>query len=998
MAVTPGIDPQTWHGPGCTVILTSLDNDLTGRATVGEAQVTAVPSGAVGTPRTLVISVACSASRVQVDTGVGASTCQVTVALDRAPPSGQPLHWTTTGDAAAAWDAIRSLRRGALEASDGAGLAVAVDEDGLGSMPLEHSARDAAIDTPWFAWSNGPLACVMASGTDAGESFWDLAVVRRTGDASEWCVAYRALAYLGPGPMGRGVNEGTPEGRRFSLVALATASVARSDWDGGAKEVTASGAQIGATKDPTTPDKPTSPIRSDATTSLGNHLGSTPEVTGTWGILSSTWARPVINALDAIDGAIQRSAFGGARLPWALFWTGILIYVVTRLWGVSNYPIAFDGDEAGIVVLGRALLEGGFRDGLGIWFPIFFAYPNWNPDVGVYVHLAASSLFGVSVTVARTTSALLTVPAPIALAAALRWGFGSRGWWLAPYVLSALPIWFHLSRSAYDSATWVTFFACSVAAYFRYRFHDPKWALQFVAASLLTFYSNAVAHLFAAMLGAAVIAIDWRYHVANWRAWRTPLTLALAGMVPLATFLAKNPGYLAQRLSSTHPHWGDGTKSLAETATAQIRAAAIALNPMVWFVSENRGRFVDVTGYHNYYPGTMPLLPWWVGALVAGGVLVIWMPQFRGRRALLISLLAMSIAPTAISRFAPTRSLAAIVPIVLLALYWADGVLPRNRRIALLAGLAAATVSTSSAFLTLGQALTTQAHRVQDFGGYGIQWGSKEVFALVNQRLRSTPGARVMVTTDWTWGGHHFIKFFVDKHELAAGRVFLGSLETILKSREPWGPELWAILSPAQLDFLRERMRLGASEGAGSRVVDVSVTDTIDHPDGTPGFVMVRMREASNIASILAAERAAANRPTYSDMRVDGEVARVGTTAIDDGFVEPVLNNVPNALVRFAGPNPTVLDVSYPTTRPVSAIRMVLGAGMWKVTARLSGQGPGLAIDVSGTGEPEGPNSVVNLVVGKSPFQARRIVYEILQPNASEDDSTVHLYSVEVRP
>ena len=96
MAVTPGIDSQTWHGPGCTVILTSLDNDLTGRATVGEAQVTAVPSGTVGTPQTLVISVACSASRVQVDTGVGASTCQVTVALDRAPPSGQPLDRKST--------------------------------------------------------------------------------------------------------------------------------------------------------------------------------------------------------------------------------------------------------------------------------------------------------------------------------------------------------------------------------------------------------------------------------------------------------------------------------------------------------------------------------------------------------------------------------------------------------------------------------------------------------------------------------------------------------------------------------------------------------------------------------------------------------------------------------------------------------------------------------------------------------------------------------------
>ena len=136
------------------------------------------------------------------------------------------------------------------------------------------------------------------------------------------------------------------------------------------------------------------------------------------------------------------------------------------------------------------------------------------------------------------------------------------------------------------------------------------------------------------------------------------------------------------------------------------------------------------------------------------------------------------------------------------------------------------------------------------------------------------------------------------------------SLETILKSREPWGPDLWAILSPSQLDFLRERMRAGATEGSGSRVVEVSVTDEIAHPDKTPGFVMVHLREASNIRDILAAERALANRPTYSDMTIEGQIARVGTTSIDDGLVEPVLNRAPNALVRFVGPNPTVLDVA----------------------------------------------------------------------------------------
>ena len=993
------IESRAWHGPGCTVVVSEPEDLDASKPLLVDHRVTDVPPAADGTPRTLVIAVTCSARAEQGTSPETGASCHFAIALDREPPSQPHVRWATIGDVATAWDAVLALRGGDLEAELATGIAVAMDGDALGSMPLESSALRASIGTPWFAWSNGSLACAIASGTDAGESFWDFTVVRNAGIGLGWRVAFRAMAYVAAERVTSDSLKLEPPASRLNLAALASTSEART-----ADRSQADDSHLGvrsseddklgltprgyeeASPNPENLNEPER--RTDA-----NQRGPLEHPN-----LATRAMSPVFAAIDSVDSAIQRSAIGGDRLSWVLFWSGLLVYILTRLLGIADYPLAFDGDEAGIVVLGRALRESGFRDGFGIWFPIFFAYPNWNPDVGVYVHLASSSLFGVSVTVARTTSALLTIPAPVALAAALKWGFGSRGWWLAPYVLSALPIWFHLSRSAYDSATWVSFFACAVAAYFRYRFRDPSWALQFVAASLLTFYSNAVAHLFAVLLGVVVMLVDWRYHVANWRAWRVPLALALAGLVPLLTFLAKNPGYLVQRLSSTHPHWGDGSRALLETISAQSRAGAIALNPMVWFVAENRGRYVDVTGYHNYYPGTLPLLPWWVGVLVAVGLIAVWLPAFRGRRTLLLALLAMSIAPTAISRFAPTRSLAAVVPVVLLSITWADAVLPRGSRVAFVAGAIAIVVATTSSLLTLGQALTSQSTRVQDFGGYGIQWGSKEVFALVNQRLRATPGARVMVTTDWTWGGHHFIKFFIGKQDLAAGRVFLGSLETILKSREPWGPELWAILSPSQLEYLTERMRVSASEGTGSRVVEVSVTDAIAHPDGSPGFVMVRMREAASVAAILAAERAASIRPTYSDLTVDGAPARVGTTAIDDGFVEPVLNHAPNALVRFSGPNPTIVDVTYTTTRPISSIRLVLGAGMWKVTARLSGKGASSVLAVTGIGEQDGPNSIVNLVVGNSPFETQRIVYEILQPNASEDDSTVHLYSVEVRP
>ena len=947
---------------------------------------------AAGLPRSLVVAVSLAAPAPSGLTAPSpAMECQIAAAMDSCPPVGLPWRWQTAGDSAAAWDALRALRLGEIGTDAATGVAAALDIDGVATVPLEAAACGSSITTPWYVWSNGHFAVVVASGVDGDEPFWDIVVVQRLSASKRWSVAFRASAYIASAVTASVTSDPTRVETPLRFADLVVSPIAQ---------------PVGMLRAEDYPVRPTptaaeASADSSSTTDDESRESEVPSATTLESNAPTPWARvlePVQRGVDALDAAIQQSPVGGPRLPWALFWGGILVYLITRLWGVTNYPLAFDGDEAGIVVLGRALLDGGFRDGYGIWFPIFFAYPNWNPDVGVYVHLLASSVFGVSVTVARVTAVVLSVPAPFALAGALRWGFTARGWWLAPYVLSALPIWFHLSRSAYDSATWVAFFACAVAAYYRYRYHDPAWALQFVGASLLTFYSNAVAHLFAVLLTGAALVIDWSYHREHWRAWRVPAGLGLVGLLPLLTFLTKNPEYLSQRLNSTHPHWGDGTKPILETLIAQAQAAAISLNPMVWFVSENRGRYVDVTGYHNYYPGTMPLLPWWVGLSVLIGLICLWLPAFKGRRALLLSLLVMSIAPTAISRFAPTRSLAAIVPIVLLSVYWADAVLPSGRRVGLVVGAASLVVTTASAFVTLNQALTTQSTRVQDFGGYGIQWGSKEVFALANQRLRTTPDARVMVTTDWTWGGHHFMKFYVDRQDIVAGRVFLGSLETLLKAREPWGPELWAILSPAQLDFLRERMRIGAAEGTGSRVVEAAVTDSIPHPDGSPGFVMVHLREASNIAGILAAERAAANRPTYSDMTVDGQVVRVGTTSVDDGVVEPVLNHAPNALVRFVGPNPTVIDVSYPTVRPVSGIRLVLGAGMWKVTAHLSGQGPGAALDVTGTGEQDGPNSVVNLNVGGSPFETRRIVYEILQPNATEDDSTVHLYAVEVRP
>lgn len=707
--------------------------------------------------------------------------------------------------------------------------------------------------------------------------------------------------------------------------------------------------------------------------------------------------RPFVAAIARVESMIQGSPIGGTRLAWTGFWFGMVVYAVTRLWRIDAYPISFDGDEAGIVALSQRLLDARFRDGFGILFPIFFPYPNWNPDVGVYVHLVTSSLFGVSVTVARATAVLLSAPTPIAIAITLKIALRNRAWWLAPLVVAALPMWFHLSRSAYDSATWVAFYACFICSYFLYRYKHPRFAWLIVLFGALTFYSNSIAHLiiFASII--TFIGIDFSYHRRHLRRWRFPFIGAIVALLPLLNFLTKNPGYLASRTNSAHPFWASNSPALIDVGVLMARSFLNALDPRVWFSGIERTKYVDVTGYHNYYPGTMPLLPLWLAPFVVVGVACLALNRFRAYRWQISAMLAVTLSPALIARFAPTRSLAVVVPVTILAIVGID-LVPRALRHARLVGaLMFLAVATTGSSMVLQEALTTQSTRRQDYGGYGIQWGSQYVFKMVNAQLESTPGSRVMVTTDWNWGGHHFINFFISKMDRAAGRVFLGSLDTLIHGQEPWGPELWAVMSPAQLEALDEYIANPKGATGRPRITSDQVTAKVLYPDGTPGFLMVRLVEAADVRAMLAAEREARRKLSFVTVAVDGERAVVGYTNLDDGAIAPVFARADGALARLAGPNPAVLDVAFGNPRPVRTIRLTVGASLWRVTAQVFPKDGSAEVKKSGEGVADGGNSVVQINLDAAVQDAARVRLEIIQLNAADEDSTVHIYRVEFR-
>ena len=116
-------------------------------------------------------------------------------------------------------------------------------------------------------------------------------------------------------------------------------------------------------------------------------------------------------ATQELGQATRQAAPGYITLGGLLFMLACGVYVFTRLYHVVDYPIYFFGDEAAQVLFGERLIENGFRDAHGVWFPMYFeeAASRWTPLVSVYFQAAALSLFGKSVFVTRATAGLVSL-------------------------------------------------------------------------------------------------------------------------------------------------------------------------------------------------------------------------------------------------------------------------------------------------------------------------------------------------------------------------------------------------------------------------------------------------------------------------------------------------------------------------------------------------------------------------------------------------------------
>lgn len=609
------------------------------------------------------------------------------------------------------------------------------------------------------------------------------------------------------------------------------------------------------------------------------------------------------------------------RLPSILLGLALVIYLVTRLIGLTDFPVYFFTDEAVQTVLAADLVRDGFRGYNGEFLPAYF--PNgsmYNLSLSVYVQVLPYLWFGKSVFVTRAVPAIISLLAALSAALLLRRGFGSPYGWGAALLLTVMPAWFLHSRTAFEAALAVTFYAVFLYAYLRYRQGETAWIYAAVSAAALTFYSYSPAQMVMAVLSLFLLISDWRYHWQQRR--RLLLALGLAALLglPYVRFRIEHPGETLRHLTLLNSYWLSDRTPLQKLGI-YFGEYLHGLSPLYWFVPQS-GELIRhvMKGYGHLGWVSLPLI-------LIGLVRTLRHVRRSEYRLILLAALA---APSgaALVQLGITRALFMVIPAALLGglgleslIQWLAGRLqkrwPRpNWQVGL--SVVVFLILTLTAFAMLQDALTNAPYWSSDYGLSGLQWGARQVFAEVRDYLNDNPGVDLVVSPSWANGTDVIARFFFDDPL----PFRLGSIEGYLNEYQPLAENTRFVMIPEEWQKVQE----------SNKFSDIVVERTLNYPNGKTGFYFVRLRYVENAQQLFEQEKQERRALQEKVIRLqDGTLLNVRYSRLDMGEIEHAFDGMPGTLIRTLEANPLVLNLLFDQPQTLQSLTARIGGVPGKV-------------------------------------------------------------------
>jgi hypothetical protein len=651
----------------------------------------------------------------------------------------------------------------------------------------------------------------------------------------------------------------------------------------------------------------------------------------------------------------RRAADAFAKIPLArvLMLLALVLYISTRLVGITRWPIYFFTDEAVQQNFAAELVKGGGTWHDGTFLPTFFENAGqYEMNFSVYAQVLPYLLFGKSEFVARGVSAVITLFGALALGLALQKVFRLPHAWAGVFFLSITPAWFLHSRTAFESAEAVSLYLLFLLFYWLYRSDNPRNIFPCLLFGALTLYTYSPAQLVMLATGILLLLSDAGYHIKHWRSTLGGAVFLGLLSIPYDFFLAQHPGGNQQQLAILNSYWLRDIP-VWEKLSIYMGDYLRGLNPAYWFLPEQEPIVRHMMlGYGHLLWAAFPLT-------LLGFALTLWNIRDSRFRVILIALLA---APTgaALVGITITRALFMVVPAAIcttLGAVWVVVLLERHRGD--LPGYLAAWRDVSRSLLNrlhlpragadhayyrfidrglpragLGIALFLALAAVnlymtwdalangplwyRDYGLYGQQYGGSQLTGAMSDYLFRHPETRFIVSPDWANGTDEIMNFFLpEKFPFQ-----MGGIDSYLNKIQKITPDDVVIVTP-------EELVRAAQSGLFANIQAVQV---LLWPDGRTGFYFLRLQYAERATTLLALQKAELAKPVEETLLLKGEMVRVVHSRFDMGSLSNGFDDDPVSLMRGLSANPLFLEMTFPVPHEFTGVRALVGAAPTRLT------------------------------------------------------------------
>ena len=727
----------------------------------------------------------------------------------------------------------------------------------------------------------------------------------------------------------------------------------------------------------------------------GSEAASTEALRG--GVNETSASAPDIRIPPTHEGGASMRSIGLMRMPFSgtsiAFVLSLAAFAFTRFWRLEDFPIYFHGDEAFQVVAARRLIENGFRNELGVPLPFYFSNGGtWAPLVTTYLHVVTTALFGMSVTVARGTTAFAAVIGGAALAFFVRDSLRLRTWWALPLILAEIPTWFLHSRTTFETAYCASGFAVFLWCYGRYRAGEARWGAYAVLAAAFTFYTYTNGQLIIGLTGALLAAVDARHHWRMRRQLGWVLAAGLLALVPYVMYVRNAPGATTEQLWRVSSYLVQDISFGEKVRQFAVHYAA-GLDPRYWFLPNPHELSRHAMLGYAYVP------TWFFPFAAIGLASVLLGLRLPGYRYVFVALLATPIGAS-LADVGITRVLAVVVPLALLTHIGLDSALAKvgsvvhmlaRRGVRIAQTVAQNQVQWGFAggtLLWLGLALPGAVMMrdglengprwFTDYGLYGQQWGAVQVFREISERAVQHPDDLFFVSSTWANGTDLYLPFFVPELQ-DTGRVRMGNVRDLLSVRRDLTRKMVWVMTSDEVELARSSKRFKA----------IDIEASLPYPNGSSGFSFARLEYVANVEEVVAAERAARVALRSGQVVVDGERLAVRHSFLDGGGLADIFDNNPRTLGRFNGGNPATLEWAFPSPRKVGTVVLAMTAGNWHVSVaalRPDGVIETVETDVDARSDP-----VVTLDLPEGIVGAIRVM---ITSRVHTDEAIIHLRDV----